>query len=107
MIPRQFDIFLARIRFRKCNDIRPCIILYPPKSGTVTVAAISSQERLFAYAQHFWLEPSHPNFPTTALTRRSYIAVNQIDTIEIGELIAFVGRLEGELAREFKDWYGL
>jgi hypothetical protein len=107
MNPSQFDIFLARLRFGKCNDVRPCLVLYPPQNDTITVMAISSQETLFDFRSHLWIEPTHPDFRATALKRRSYFCGNEVDRILNSELGAKLGRLEGTLLAEFKDWYGL
>ena len=107
MSPQPLEIYSAQIAFNLCNDRRPCIVLYPPSSESVFVALISSQPALFDRQYDFWIEPSHPDFFSTGLIKRSYVMGKHEYKINIAKLQKYYGRFEHVLAFEFKDWYGL
>jgi mRNA-degrading endonuclease toxin of MazEF toxin-antitoxin module len=107
MDPKPLEIYLAQVTVGICTDIRPCVVLFPPKSGFVTVACISAQPDMRDRNMHFTIDKDHPDFPATHLDRSSYIMSNRIVDIPLADLRKFLGRLEGEPAKEFKDWYGL
>lgn len=103
----QFDIFLARVQFEKCLDVRPCLIIYPPAGRSIKIVRLSSQMTLFDRGNHFRLDPSNPDFPGTGLRRESYICGDKVDTIASSQLRTKVGSLGGELRSEFVEWFGM
>ena len=107
MNQQPLDIFNVRIQLGKCGDLRPCIVIYPERFGKVTVLSISGQGDLCNSASYFVIETDHHDFSATGLDRRSFIIGIQLDEIEVSRLKKRLGRLEGDLAREFKGWYGL
>jgi hypothetical protein len=101
------DIVLARVEFKDCDDLRPCLVIYPFKSSIIGILPISSQPELFEAGYHFWIEKAHPDYRATGLTKRSYVLDNKIYDLEMTDVKKRLGRLDGDLAKEFKDWYGI
>ena len=106
MNPKPLEIFSARIPLRNCNNMRPCVIVHPLKLGKVAVAYLSSQPDLCDNVDFFPIASNHSSFSATGLTRTSFIS-SEVYEIEVSELKCRLGQLNGELARAFKEWYGL
>jgi mRNA-degrading endonuclease toxin of MazEF toxin-antitoxin module len=107
MTPRALDIFLAPFILRQCTDVRPCIVLCQLDADSFEIAAITSQLELCHSQTHFRIEKGHPDFNATGLTKNSYVLERAIRQIKATSFCKRLGRLEGSLAREFTDWYGL
>ncbi|MEI6233088.1 MAG: hypothetical protein WCT04_08545 [Planctomycetota bacterium] len=71
------------------------------------MASISSQNLSHHSYRDFVIDSGHSNFATTGLHRTSYVVSGTVDEVERTDLKRRLGRLEGDLARDFKDWYGL
>ena len=67
------------------------------------IVLVSSSE-LYRPGLHFLIPKEHPNFPATGLTKTSFVLGGQIRDLPIEELDERLGRLEGELAKEFDKW---
>lgn len=100
------DIVSARVRIGVCDDLRPCVVLYPPSNGKVIIAYISSQPDLCSDNKHFRIEKEDANFAQTGLSRTSYVSENQ-KCIELSRIRKRLGRMEPPLSERFIDWYGL
>ena len=60
MNPQPLEIYqLGPIRWRDCEDARPCVILDPPRRNRVTVALISGSDLYQGPPTHFLIEESH------------------------------------------------
>lgn len=110
----KYDICLARIRFRNCNDRRPWILVSRPTFDTVrsqapkvAVVPISASLDLFKPNQDFLIRAADPNFVNTGLKRDSY-AIGEGFTIyvPISRFERKVGSLVGSLLAEFVSWEG-
>ena len=75
---RPLDIVAAQVSVKNCNDIRPCIVVYPPSGGIVSVALMSSQLGMFDENSHFMIEQDDPNFKATGLDRTSYASLGLV-----------------------------
>jgi len=93
------EVYLARLRVRRCQDVRPCVVL------AVLVAPISASD-LFRPGRDFRLDTAHPDFGDTGLDRASFVLGDAWAEIDVGRLELYLGRFAGELADEFLDWLG-
>jgi|ERR1043165_3981571 mRNA-degrading endonuclease toxin of MazEF toxin-antitoxin module len=99
------DIYLLRVPLKKCNDIRPCIVTSITENQIAVMALVSASglKRRIDFA----IKMDHPDFSATGLKRDSYVLADTIAEAPLHELNVFLGRLEKQLAREFRDWYGM
>jgi hypothetical protein len=104
-----FEIYLARIPFRDCNDVRPCVILDWPRDGRVKVFPLSAAADLYDPKDDFPIDATGPCFAATGLKRTSYVKGARVFELGLETLSRRpMGRLTGELLEEFKgwSWYG-
>ena len=105
MNPQPLEIYqLGPIRWRDCEDARPCVILDPPRRNRVTVALISGSDLYQGPPTHVLIEESHTDFKETGLDRTSFVAGDQIHEVKLGDLKRKRGALKGGLAAAFKRW---
>lgn len=106
MSPQPNEIYWVTLRWRDCEDRRPCVVLDPPDlAGKVTVALVSGQMDLYKGKPfHFLIRKDDPDFGATGLGGTSYVAGDELDEVDVGALEGEPGRLEGELAAAFRDW---
>ncbi len=64
-----YEIYLVRIEYRLCQDIRPCIVIAPPSKDLVKIARISSALDLYNQGLDFWLDSTSDEFLQTGLKR--------------------------------------
>lgn len=103
MSPSPNDIYVATIRWRNCNDPRPCIIVKIISPCLFVVVPLSSQTDLFKEnSEHFLIDEHHPDFPATGLLRTSYADLSMQMEIRAQALRKKrIGYLSGQLARDF------
>lgn len=99
------DIYLARLKWRKCTDFRPCVVIGAPKDGKVRVVPISSALELRNIRKDFLIEDTDIDFKATGLKKTSF-ASDEIQEVPLREFGPKWGRLEGDLAKRFWDWLG-
>ncbi|MBI4601892.1 MAG: hypothetical protein HY721_08010 [Planctomycetes bacterium] len=104
MPPRQYEIYLARIQFKDCDDIRPCILAEDPQGQEVKVFPLSSNLDLYDPKAHFLIEESSVGFASSGLKRTSFASdrVYIVRTDQLGR--RRLGKLEGELLDDFVRW---
>lgn len=100
---QRHDIYLIRWRLRESFDFRPCVVLQEPNDDNTAIILVSSSD-LNREGYDFKIDREHPNFPATGLRSTSYVVGDQIYGVPTERLSTFLGRLEGELAREFDAW---
>lgn len=100
------DLHIVQIKLRLSIDKRPCVIVEPPIGNRVKIAVISSAMDLYNRTTDFLIDSSHQDFPATGLTRTCYITGNFVEA-PISRLSKnAIGRLEGNLERQFDKWFG-
>ena len=99
------EIYLARLRVRRCTDLRPCVVLAALPANRVLVAPISASD-LYQPAQDFRLDATHPDFEDTGLDRSSFVLGREWAEIDGSRLEEYLGRLTGDLAQAFLEWLG-
>jgi mRNA-degrading endonuclease toxin of MazEF toxin-antitoxin module len=106
MYPRRFEIYLIRWQLKESFDFRPCIVLDPAVADRVEIILVSSAPDLYESGSHFLIRDDDPDFPETGLKKTSYALGDKIREAPIAMLGKRLGRLEGELARDFEKWIG-
>lgn len=106
VMPQRLDLYLIRWQFKACNDYRPCIILDSPVGSTANIMLVSSANSLRRPVIDFRIAADLPDFKASGLGRESYALGDEIHSVAITCLGKHLGRLEGELAREFEKWIG-
>lgn len=101
------DIYFLEVKFRKCNDPRPCIVIHLGAGRVAALAMISSASGLARPGYDFEIRDDHPDFPATGLDRTSYVVCDKIVEVDVSRLTEYVGRFENRLAEEFKKWMGI
>ena len=71
----------------------------------VASVPFSSAEHKYEAWRDFLIRDTEEDFPATGLARTSH-ASGVFDEFDTTNLIKRLGRLEGELLDEFKDWFG-
>lgn len=111
MLPRRYELYVARIRFRRSVDVRPWVVIDDPvpdpkRAGSllVTLAPVSSQLDLKT-PEDFAIDPSSPDFPATGLRRPSYVVAYPA-RVSVETLERKIGELRGNLLAEFRGWSG-
>jgi len=105
--PQPLDIWLVRIQFRDCKDLRPTVaIQILAKQNRAVVLPVSSALDLRRTTVDFLIEKTHVNFPATGLTRTSFVVSDRFRDLPFEAMEKRIGRLEGELAASFIDWLG-
>jgi mRNA-degrading endonuclease toxin of MazEF toxin-antitoxin module len=99
------EIFLARLRVRRCLDLRPCIVVALLPANRALIAPISASD-LYRADLDFPLDPDHPDFHATGLDRASFILGDEWAEIDTSRLSVYLGRLTGHLAEDFLEWLG-
>ena len=105
--PRPLEVYQVDARFRNSTDDRPCVVLDPPTAGKVTVALISGQFDLYDRTMHFMIDKEHPDFRQTGLNKTCYVAGDMILEVAVTRLLRKRGEFRGELAAEFRRYFGL
>ncbi|MCY3017747.1 MAG: type II toxin-antitoxin system PemK/MazF family toxin [Planctomycetota bacterium] len=99
------EIHLARLRVRRCQDLRPCVVVAVLPANRVLVAPISSSD-LYRPPQDFMLDSASSEFGDTGLDRSSFVLGDEWAEIDAGRLEDYLGRLTGDLAQAFLEWLG-
>jgi len=107
MKPEPLEIYTAKMRLRECQDLRPCVIIYVGAGRSVEVLPVSGQLQMKDDYLSFGIEKDHPDFFATGLTRTSYVVDGGMQMLQTDDLMKRLGHLEGDLARDFKKWFGL
>jgi len=105
--PKPLDIYLVNVPLNRSGYPRPAIVVKSVTDDYAEVVPLSSAFDLYLSTQHFLIDTSDPAFRETGLRCSSYVSSASSTKISLKHFVKFLGRLEGELAREFKDWYGL
>ena len=101
------DIVYARIKLGKCHDVRPCLLIYKSGSDGWEVLPMTTQRELCGNSPHFSIEMDHANFSATGLKKNSYVMLSELQEISSSDIEKRIGRMDGELARDFKECFGL
>lgn len=104
MNPERLEVWLARIPWGHSQDLRPCIVVEAEENGFWSVACVSSALDLYDINRHFLLDKPLPDFKATGLHRTSYVSDEPIHELSRADFHKRLGRLEGELARDFDRW---
>ncbi len=96
-----FDILLYRVPLGKVDYPRPCVVIASPDFQLLNIST-----KQYANFNYFVIPHHHPDFATTGLTETSYVLGAPIISGEQKYVIKKLGKLTGELAREFSDWIG-
>jgi len=100
--PRRLDVMLVRARLGYSVDYRPCIVVELPKPN-VAVVLVSASD-LVNPAEDFLIDAARPEFKATGLKKTSFAVGRAFVAVPISALGKRLGRLEGDLAREFDAW---
>jgi len=103
-MPQRHEIYLVRVPLRASFDYRPCIVLDVSHNTIVVGVMLVSSSSLYRKAYDFLIPKEHPNFAATGLKKTSFAIGDQIRDVAAADLNQYLGRLEGELAREFDKW---
>jgi hypothetical protein len=102
----QWDVVVLALPYGRSVDPRPCIVVEPPGwDGSLCVIPLSSHLGLSQEWRDFLFDPEHPDFKATGLRRASYANGSEIHRSH-GAVLKKLGRLEGKLLDDFRDWAG-
>jgi hypothetical protein len=111
MRPRPYEIFLAKVRLRRSEDLRPWVVVQDPVPDPddptkllVTLAPVSSRLDLADSSRDFFVPSDDPDFGPTGLRRSSYVIGNLPVRVSVERLERKVGELRGDLLHRFQDW---
>lgn len=103
---KTYAVHMARIRIGHADYRRPCVVVQDGSDpSTVWVLALSTKNYGEA-SQNFAIESSHPDFKATGLSATSF-TIHPMRLIAKGALGQQIGIIEGVLADEFRDEFGL
>ena len=80
---------------------RPCVII---EKSTKDMLAVSTKH--YTKFNFFVLPEDHPDFPATKLDQTSYVIGDTIARADPNVPLRTIGRIKGELAKEFAKWIG-
>ncbi len=106
---RPFQIYRLKLRWRNCDDPRPWLVVETRPDGVFACFPVSSQ----CYGQDcFALDPSHPDFAATGLTRACNIICTTLYDLQQGQFVLdgkrqLKGELQGELLSDFRAFAGI
>lgn len=107
MNPQPKEIYLARVIWGLCKDMRPCVVIDLVKTGWVKVVLISAAMDLYRPSYDFLIDSQCEDFPATGLNRTSYVSGKHFAEIPIQDLgKRRLGVIVGELAESFDEWRG-
>lgn len=98
-----FSIRMGKVDLNESNYPRPCIILN--QSGNIVFVMLISSSMSIKRPTCFLIDEKNPNFNSTGLVRTSYV-LEDILEIKVDKLRKEIGKLEGELLKQFQDWVG-
>jgi len=101
---QRFEIFNATRTWKGCVDMRPWLII--ELRGTDTFGCFPISGECYG-GSCFWIDPSHPDFSRTGLSKGSYVHDDYIVEIGIDEFQTRRGEMVGELLDEFLAFAGL
>lgn len=104
--PQPLEIYLARVTWGRCRDIRPVVLCAGEKDGLVKAAPLSAALDLYRPGAHFLLRLDEQDFKATGLHRTCYVNGDEIHALAVSGLLKRLGCLEGALARAFQEWAG-
>jgi hypothetical protein len=82
---------------------RPCVVV-DVTAKTIGLAAISSKTDLYRRGEHFPIPDDHPDFRATGLVAASYVIGSPVFDAQPSQVVKVIGRLQGQLARDFTRW---
>ena len=104
---RPLDVVLAAVRLGEVDYPRRCIVIEVCRDAVV-LAPCSSQFPLYRDGRDFPIYDDDPDFRATGLACSSYVIENEeTPWVESGFVRKRYGRLAGDLARRFCEWYGV
>lgn len=104
---KPLDIVLAGVRVGHSTDPRPCVVLEVIRGVGAVVAPCSGQLDLDDEGLHFLIPRHHPDFHATGLARDTYVLEDDPTLLNLTRVRKRYGALTGELARDFREWYGI
>jgi hypothetical protein len=103
---RPLDVVLAAVRVGEADYPRRCIVIHVGRDAVV-LAPCSSKFDLYRDGRDFPIYDDDPGFAATRLARSSYVIENEeTPWVELDLVRKRYGRLSGDLARRFCEWYG-
>lgn len=99
-----FDIYDAEHRFKDCADRRPWLIIEHRDNFQIACFPISG-ERYGDFG--FYLDPHHPDFAVTGLSKACYILDERLYEVPLMGFRKFRGRLANVLLAEFRRYAGV
>lgn len=101
---RPFQIYRLQVRFNNCEDARPWLVMENRPNDLYACLPIST--RNYGSSDVFPLDPAHPDFPATGLTRPCFILCERIFELE-GSRFQLDGKqqLKGELLRDLQTQF--
>lgn len=104
--PLEYEIWMVPIKLGQADYPRPCIVFDASRDGAdVWVYPLTTKDYARPGAE-FKIDETHPDFARTGLKATSY-TIQPTQRVPRTQLRHKMGRLTGELYREFKDWMGL
>lgn len=101
------DVVLAKVRRGESDYPCRCIVI-TIRSDAVVLAPCSSNFDLFQDGRDFPIYDDDPDFKATLLDRSTYVIADEETPWVERELVRKqYGRVTGNLARRFCDWYGI
>lgn len=101
-----FEIHYGTAQWKDCGDERPWIILgegFEPE----TWDCFPLTGRYYNHYDSFEIDPGHPDFDATGLSKRSYIMYETVIMLPTGCFRRRTGVLRNELLQDFKNAAGL
>lgn len=101
---RPYEIYYARRPWKGCEDERPWVVIDTRPGGVFGCFPISGQ----AYGgDAFYVDPTHPDFPATGLTKGCYVHYLSIIELPADQFLRRKGEFQGHLLDAFLDAAGL
>lgn len=106
---RPFQIYRLKVTWRNCEDARPWLVVEIRPNNVFGCFPVSSQ----CYGQDcFAVDPSHPDFAATGLTRACNIICTSIYELTASQFMLdgapqLKGELQGELLSGFRAFAGV
>jgi hypothetical protein len=101
------EIFLAQIPLNLSLDFRPVVIARLLSNNDVEVVSISAALNLYRSEEHFLVEQDRVDFQYTGLKKTSFVVSATPVKLHRKFFKKYLGRFQGQLAVDFRNWYGL
>ena len=104
-VPSPDEIYLAKVPWNNCTDIRPVIILECLPKGRCVVVYMSASDGYEGPPQHMLLQRIDENYNDMKLSRDECYIDRTTYEIPVGWLVKRKGVLTGEMKKRFYKWF--